>query len=561
MKARTSIAILLAVLLAGSLLAVPIAAQSDGNTTTTTNATNATTEGGEEYTLQELKSDGPKSPNSPDSVRILSSRMYWVIHWPADALLSEPGNPEDDNWEFLAPGERVERDSVYLRTILLNSASEDMTVKVAYWREGERTVEVGNSTTTEPTIEDLVVDTHHITFEKGWAMQEINLRRSDEPRQVTMWVEGQSDELRWTFEHESTATSQSANIQTEGDYLTRATLEFILPVVGGVFIVGFLVALALRRAGMGPGWGYPKWAFALVVSSGLILATQFTNTTELLVNAPRILAVLVVAIVGIVMLETYTTNVSHTAFFRPILGAATSPSGEKAVDIVELEEREEKTVKMPDGSTAVVRPGLRAFLSRIFGGAARLERAEELKTRLTLTDSPIDEMIWVHPESDDVLDYEPEGWKLRLPNPQERDDWLRLLVGVATIIAFTQLVATAYGGMWGSVAFLFALGLATVRPRDGYARVDPAPAHLRSAWASMLYLNVEAEDADTIEDARDTIVSLQARSEKDVQKALQDQDSTLIEEMFTEDVDRDGTSVVDLLEEDDEDDQGGDDDE
>ena len=553
MKARTSIAVLLAVLLAVSLLAVPIAAQSADNGTDT----NATTDDGEEYTLTELKRDGTHSPNSPDSVRILGDRMYWVIHWPADALLADPGNPEDDEWEFLGTGERVERNSVYLRTILLSSASEDVTVKVAYWRKGEQTIEHGNETVTEPTVEDLVVDTHELTFQQGWAMQEVNLRRSPQPRQVTMWVDGQEDTLRWTFEHESTATSQQANIETEGDYLTRASLEFVIPVVGGVFIVGFLVALALRKAAMGPGWGYPKWIFALLVATGVVLGTQFSDTTDLLVHAPQILAVLVVAIVGIVMLETYTTNVSHTAFFRPVLGSATSPSGEQAVDIIDLEEREEKTVSMPDGSTAVVRPGLIPFLSRIFGGAARLERAEELKTKLELTDSPIDEMIWVHPDSTEVLDYEPEGWAITVPNPQDRDDWLRLLVGAAVLVAITQLVATALGPIWGTAAFLAALGLATVRPRDGHARVDPAPAHLRSAWASMLYLDVEAEDADTIEDARETIVGLQARSEKDVQEALQNQDATLIEEMFAEDVDREGTSVVEPL---DEDDEAGDDD-
>ena len=114
------------------------------------------------------------------------------------------------------------------------------------------------------------------------------------------------------------------------------------------------------------------------------------------------------------------------------------------------------------------------------------------------------------------------------------------------ILAVAQMASTTFGGGVGMLAFVGAVAVATVRPQDGYARVDPAPAHLRSAWASMLYLSVEAEDADTIEDARDTIVSLQARSEKDVQEALQDQDSTLIEEMFSEDVDRSGELIEPL---------------
>ncbi|APE95426.1 hypothetical protein [Halodesulfurarchaeum formicicum] len=533
MKARTFIAALFAVLLLGSMLAVPAVAQDVDE---------------QDYTLSELKSGGTQLPNSPDSVRSADGRMYWAIHWPADAMLANPGDSEDDDWKFLSPGETVERNAIYLRTILQDEASEEMTVKVAYWREGEREVQQGNETVAEPYVKDLVVDTHEVSFEKGWAMQEISLRKSQEPRQVTVWAEGHEDDLRWTFTHESVATSQAAGIQTEGDYLTRASFEFVLPIIVGVFLVGSLVAGALRRAGKGPGWGYVKWAFTLAIGSALILATQFSSVTEILVNAPRILAALVVAIVGIVMLETYTTNVSHTAFFRPVLDKATSPSGEEAVDIIDLEEREEKTVKMPDGSTAVVRDGLIPFLARIFGGAARLERSEELKTRMELTDSPIDEMVWVHPDAEEILDYQPEGWGLELPEPETRGDWLTVLVGGAVLLAVAQMASATFGGGIGMLAFLGAVAVATVRPQDGHARVEPAPAHLRSAWASMLYLSVEAEDADTIEDARDTIVSLQARSEKDVQEALQEQDSTLIEEMFSEDVDRSGDLIDPLPE-------------
>ncbi|UWG47043.1 hypothetical protein HSRCO_0749 [Halanaeroarchaeum sp. HSR-CO] len=549
MRTGTFIKAILAAVVVTSLLAVPVAAQDTAEEPEASNTTDG------DYTLEELRRGGTTAPNSPDSVRTLDGRMYWAIHWPADKMLANPGDPNDDDWTFLSSGETVQRNSVYLRTILLDEAAEDVTVKVAYYREGTRQVERANSTVTESYVDDLVVDSHDLTFQTGWAMQEIDLRRSDEPRKVTMWVEGHEDTLRWTFEHESVATSQTAGINTKGDYLLQASLDFVLPVVIGVFLLGGLVAWALRRAGKGPGWGYLKWAFVLTISSALILGTQFSDTTDLLVNAPRILAVLVVAIVAIVMLETYTTNVSHTAFFRPVLGAATSPSGEDAVDIIDLEEREEKTVQMPDGSTAVVRDGLIPFLSRIFGGAARLERSEELKTKLEVTDSPIDEMIWVHPDADEILDYEPEGWTLSIPTAETRSDWIGLAIGGATILAFTQLVSGAYGGGVGFLAFLFAMGVAVVRPRDGHARVEPAPAHLRSAWAGMLYLNIEAEDADTIEDARDTIVSLQARSEKDVQEALQEQDSTLIEEMFSEDVDRSGESLVEPIDDDQEDDR------
>ncbi|MFW5905848.1 MAG: hypothetical protein ACOCUO_03295, partial [archaeon] len=291
MKAKTFIVALLALLLVGSLLAVPAIAQDDDDE--------------QDYTLSELRQGGSQLSNSPDSVRSADGRMYWAIYWPANALLSNPGDPEDDDWEFLSPDETVERNSIYLRTILQDRDAEEMTIKVAYWREGEREVEDGNSTATESYVKDLTVDTQEVSFEKGWAMEEIDLRKSDEPRQVTIWAED-NEELRWTFTHESVATSQTAGIQTEGDYLTRASLEFVIPIIVGVFLVGGLVAGALRRAGKGPGWGYAKWALTLTIGSVFVLVTQFSSATEVLVNAPRILAALVVAIVAIVMLETYT---------------------------------------------------------------------------------------------------------------------------------------------------------------------------------------------------------------------------------------------------------------
>ena len=94
------------------------------------------TESGSEYTLSELRQDGTSYANSPDSVRLSGSEMYWMIHWPA-GLSGNPGDPSDSYWRYLSPDDVVDRNSVWLRSINTGS-SRNVTVTVATYEICER---------------------------------------------------------------------------------------------------------------------------------------------------------------------------------------------------------------------------------------------------------------------------------------------------------------------------------------------------------------------------------------------------------------------------------------
>jgi len=53
-----------------------------------------------------------------------------------------------------------------------------------------------------------------------------------------------------------------------------------------------------------------------------------------------------------------------------------------------------------------------------------------------------------------------------------------------------------------------------------------------------MYLHKEYQEAKTIEEARSRNVQLQAKNERDVEDALEEQDRTLIESMFDPDIER-----------------------
>ncbi|MFW6045481.1 MAG: hypothetical protein ACOC8O_01340 [Natronomonas sp.] len=487
-----------------------------------------------DYTLEELRQNGPTLDNAPPSVRVSGDRAYWAIHWPANALLADEGEASDDQWKYLEAGETVDRNTIYLRTINLEGA-EEATIKVATYRTEERVTQDDNVNVTETVATDLHVQEVNAELERGWAMVPISLPQADETQQVTMWIEG-VDEARWTFEHQSVATTQPANVDSEGDYLMRASMEFILPIIIGSFGVGAIGRKAIKKAGIGPQWGYLKWGITLTFVLGMVIWSAFSSIAEVLVAAPIIAAAVVVAIIGIVLIETYTTNVERALFYQPELVDAKSPSGERAVDMLFADGRIENVVKMPDGSVAVVRSGLLPFLSRCFGGAARLVNAEQIQTSVEMTNGPVDTVYFVHPDADRVLEYEPEGWSIELPEFSSWNDLVRPVGIGLVVLTGGSLVASTLGSLAGFVATSIALAGLVVRPQDGTAAVRPAPAHQRSVLASAMYLNIETQNADSLEAARSQIVKEQARAGKEVDAALQEKDATLVETMFETDV-------------------------
>jgi hypothetical protein len=524
---------------------------SDSSTTTSENGT---------YTLEELRRDGQHPADSPPSVRQADGEMFWLIHWPAKALWANVGDPTDDERQYVGEGDGVSRNSVYLRTI--SSTAQDLELTVVSYRVEEQTVETENGVTTERRIVGLEERDVTVSLSAGWGIAEIPLPDLEEDRNVLIYADGAPNTLRWTFRHEPVATSQAAAISTEGDYLWRLGTDVFFPALIGLFVVGFLVRRAIERAGAGPQWGLGQWAG--LMGLGAVLGFLFgpvESTADLLVYAPTVLALVLVAVAGIVALETWEDGAENVLFVKPDIEPIVSPGGDSGLDAIVADSDDELVVDMPDGSTAVVRPGIQAFFARVFGSAARIRGADVMQTSLELEGTDHDQLVFVEPddfesdetveEADDVdadleevdeadleaapdsaINYKPEGWELEAPPLETWSDRFRALAIVAAVGASAAAVYGALGPWFGSgVAAAGLIGwLAT--PVDGYASFRPAPGHLRSAMVTAMVMSSEVADAETLEEARRENIRLHGQSERDVEEALADQDATLLETLL-----------------------------
>ena len=544
---RTAIAAL-AVLLAVSGLVAPVVAQDASTPDEPRNAS-------DEYTLDELKQGGTTVSGAPASVRMTQRKQFWVVHWPATAVGSNVG--EDDQWSHVEPGTRVDRNAVYLRSIVLDQ--ETVHVKVASWRRGERTVTEGNTSRTVPVARNVTVRTHEVSLDRGWPMVAVPLPQHNRPTQVTMWIE-EYPGARWRFEHQSVATTQNAGIESEGDYLVSLLLDVLVWVLGGGFVVGIAAKRALDRAGRGPGYGYGPWIFGLTLITVIGGFIAFQSLAEVIVAAPTVLAAYTVGVFGIILLETYTSNVRKVQFEQLDVEHATTPSGDDGYGWRTTATTTEDVVRMPDGRDAVVRKGLFPFLARVFGRAATLRNQGEIAHRIEDTGpSKIDERILVHPDADEVLRYEPEGfkwaWETESEDPHADTDATEVqgyevaktaFAGLATTtlvgLALTNPIPSglgllgAIGAVLGQPLALAAGGLAVLivgrEAVPGEALVVPAPSHMETAYATTAMLAELSEDADTIDEFKRLYRRERIKSQKDVEEALEKRDQTLVEGMF-----------------------------
>lgn len=514
------------------------------------------------WTLDELRRDGQQPSDSPPSVRLGGDRMLWLVHWPARSMWADVGDPTDDSYEFVGERGPVSDSSVYIRSIRKDRGTDDFTVRVVSYRVDERETRADDgSTTTERVPADVRERSVDVSLGTGWSIAEVDLQNTDEDREVLMYVEGAENSLRWTFGHQPVATSQAAPISTEGDYLYRVAVQVFLPAVGFVFAGGFLSRAALRRAGKGPGLGFAGWGMLLgfVAFFGFIFG-PIESTADLLVAAPTLFAVVLAIVTVIVILESYEVRTRKVLFVKldpyNVLSPAASTDGstdgpaatdggqgEMALDAIFGQESSETVVEMPDGTEAVVRDGPLSFLSRAFAGcAARLPKTATRQSRVELEGGEHDEMIFVSPEfdandEDSAIRFTPEGWEVRWP---EIEDWRDLLqpaaivgvIGVATLSVwsfepvFGALVALAGGAVW------------LVRPTEGEAAFEPAKGHVRAAIVTAMHMATEVSDAETLEDARETIIRQNATKQKEIEAALDKQDSTIVEEAHSLDVER-----------------------
>lgn len=537
-------------------LAADVAAGQENTTATTTPTESAPSESG--YRLEELRQGGTQIAGAAPSMRWVGEKgAVYVDYENPNPLVLDSGE-EWEAGEILSPGELVEAGGLRMHAQRQRGADDvEYQLVVVYWDTETVEVQEGETARTERRLANVTEQRHTLAFSGAFDHGSIDLRRSDETRQVTMWLEENGEPVRgarWTFEHRSPATTQSAPITTMGDLLGWVGKWIVLPLIVGIVGVSLLVREAIARAGRGPDMGPVFWGVVLTGILVLTTAVAWFMLADLLVALPIAIPVALAAFTAIVILETWESGVEEIEFVKPELELASSPTGEAAVDIVDVETTREHVVRTAPGEMSVARAGLRRFLSRCFGGAAPLEGTGDLSTRFDVSGDH-DAKIFVHPFADHegVLEYEPEGWTLETPEAETRGDLVSLaVIGVGGAL-LAGLLYSAFGPVWAALTLLGIGAGMTLRPETGRAYVDLAPAHMRAAFASMLYLAQEVDNADTIQEARKKVVEKEARSEKDVEEALTQRDSTLVREMFDVDVDDavselDGKQLEDLVE-------------
>jgi len=530
---RTSIALLAVFVLVAAPLVGTVGAQQSPTPTTTPTTDNTSNASDGELTLEELQRNGARQDNSPDGVRMGDESAFWAVYWPASNPFAEPGS--DEGSERLSPGTTIGRNAIYLRTWTFEDRTE--TVKVAYWERGTRTVRQGNTTTEQPVARNVTVATHEVTFERGRPTVKIPLRESDDKRQVTMWIEGE-DYARWTFAHKSIATTQSADINSQGDYLASVFSDFLIVILLGGFLSGAAIKRALETAGIGPQYGYWPWVIGLSILTGGAGLILYESVANLLAAAPVIAALYVVGVFAIILLETYETNVSEALFLRPTLSHTESPTGDKAWDLLDAESQVEKIVRTPDGRVQVVKPGLFPFLARVFGKAAEIENVEQLRTRIPMQ-GKYDELYLTDPEADEILHYSPETWRTNLPElSRENAPRYGLVVGGVALAVWALVSGTISGPVWPlATVGLTLAGLAVwaLEPVDGVAAVNPAPVHLRTAFGTMVKYEEDVDDAKHFDELKAKLDESRIDKQRDVDSQVKDHERTIFEKLLDRD--------------------------
>lgn len=538
MRRRSNALAALALVVLLAVSPVLLSTGAIGLTGATQAAGNASGDDSDDYTLDELRQDGPRPAGADPGVRMTDSRMFWVIYWPASNPTANPG--EDKKWQYLKPSTTVGRNNVFLRTVAFDDKRE--VVKLVYWEQGERTVKQGNTTTTKQVPVNVTEDTVVVDLERGQPTVKIPLKQHDEPVHVTMWVEGVPD-ARWTFKHHSVATQSSIAIDTWNDYLWRATTDFFLWILLGGFVAGVLAKKGIDRAGRGPGYGYGPWIVGLTILSGFAIAALYTSLAELVVVLPQFMAAYIVGVFFVILLETLSVRESKALFLQPQLEHTTGPSGDDAYDIISTEAEEHTLVRMPEGGLAVVRNGLLAFLARVFGRAAYLKTVTprvrsdgrvRRSTRIEMEDSKWDELFLVDPEAEQVVDHTAEGWSFELP-PLDREHAPKYLPAVGIIAVFGGVAYTMPSVALpavGAGAVLLAAWAAT--PVDGAAEYVPAPVHFREAYGTIVRQIEGYDAANTIEEATGQLQKERIRKESKVEQEIEQRDHSMIREMMLE---------------------------
>ncbi|WP_435099618.1 hypothetical protein [Halarchaeum sp. P4] len=465
-----------------------------------------------EWTYEGLARAGKRYEDAPSSMRWLGRYgSITVRHTPVGIA---------SGWKYLKPGTTIHSNQLTLRSVRLAPEDEldaTMNVTVVTWQKGQESVQRGNATATRPVAKNVSAVTKQVELGRGYDTANVSLPQNyGEAVQVTMLLEGY-DGARWRFAHKSVKSSQSVPFAPTWagfwKYVSGTLLLPILVLVGGVAMA---VPASIRRTGRGPNMGLLFWFIVLSIGVGLVAGGAYVWTTSLLASAPWVVAFLIAAVIGIMMLETMESGVDRVAFVRLFTEEKTNPRGDLAAKANGGEFEIATIANTGDGDVLAITDGIRPWLARLWGGGAKLLGQEKLQNEFTLsspelslTRSPASKMVFVDEDVEQIIDYEPEELEFDLPITDHDDnlDWAGL-----TSIGFYSVLGGVVGylgfgaiGMaspaTGIVSALLTVGVVFTHVSPGRAAFVPAVGNTQDAVATAMYYESEVDNYETLEDA------------------------------------------------------------
>jgi len=517
------------------LVAVGVGAQDDGG----------------DWSLGELRNDGKHiSEMNPSERPVGGSTTAALLDYPAKPWVEFGGNSYDQ----VEPSTTVQRNRVMLYLRSFDTEERDLTVHVVYWREGTREVERNGTVVEEPEAVDVVHDTQEITVSGRETLAEVDLRAHyNEHTRVTMWIEGNREEARWTFSHRSSDLMMPLNLQTAGDALMWGALSFLLPSIGGVVLAWPVGKLVEQRMLIGPMKDRRWWA-KIGVMGGFVSVVWFWDGVASLLVSMRWVTGIFTFVLAIGMVLDNQDRVDLINFRQLMTSEGVVISDQKDED--EDVDDEDNSPRLPlratrvdpniarviehKGAYYVVAPGARRALARLVAGAAKIDEDcwDAIENRIEAkTGGSYDEEIPLDARSEDPLSL--EFPKLRISLPDEDDLSVRYVsrLGLAGAFAVT-LGAVGAQVAWdaptlGWTALAPVVAWAVVGGNTPSCQFEPAPVMQQQAETTNTLLSRDYSEAQTNDELR---------------RKLREKDAEAEAERIDEDENRRRTSTDKILE-------------
>jgi hypothetical protein len=530
--------------------------------------------GGESLSLDDLRNGGQQvaGDNPPPSVRLIGEGAVLVRYQPAQPFANEQ--------ERLEPGERVETNTIQLRSSWFGDGPLDVTVNIAYWQQETRTVQTENGTRTEQVARNVTQQTVDAQFGQGYETTDIRLRpHYDSEYQVTMWLESSDgtpiEGARWRFSHRSNpGYSAASDINSEGDKWEWGFMTFVLPGVPGILVGGYSARSILQKTIVGPRKGALWWAGVSFIGMLVTGFGLFYQAAVLLAAAPWLAGLGMASIAFIVYIEAFDAEVEEAEFRQKNLRDAISPAEpagddrdghEDASTLADAadykdtvyEKIAEVDVIRRNGSLYMPKRGIRPFIARLFTTPAKVP-VDDLKTKIE-AEGDKDKVFEVDPESARVLRHESATLAFApefihppdTPNEDgdaDGDDSDAGYVGPAPVYQRVNTTLLAVGGVgFYAIYQLFAAGLGlpglgfvlgllpgvvvATEARPGLADFEPAPVHFSKADATLAFARQTLKQSKTVEEAERRATKAETETWTEARRRRGEQSKTVTERL------------------------------